>query len=212
MYNAQACQDIFVDKIVNKTEGFFVDIGAGTGGLPTHTPGFYSNTYYFETFKNWKGIAIDYDTNWWSRTSQLRLADCVCVDLLEKNINEVLDDYNCPEEIDYLSIDVDDAQLKVFNDFDFDRYKFKVLTLEHNLFQSLPECTQDRSEEHKKNILKEHTYYRKVLSDYGYKLLWANVCLNEYGPVEDWFVDEETFDKHKHIYKEYANCLETMNI
>ena len=212
MYNAQACQDIFVDKILNKTEGFFVDIGAGTGGLPTRTPGFYSNTYYFESFKNWKGIAIDYDTNWWSIADRLRSASCVCVDLIEKNINEVLEEWNCPKEIDYLSLDVDDAQLKVFNDFNFDKYKFKVLTLEHNLFQSLPECTQDRSEEQKKNIVKEHTHYRKVLSDYGYKLLWADVCLDNYGPVEDWFVDEETFDRNMHIYREYANCLETMNI
>lgn len=211
MYNAQANQDIFVDKILNKTEGFFVDIGAGTGGLPSHTPGFYSNTYYFETFKNWKGIAIDYDANWWSRVSPLRSADCICVDLLEKNINEVLHEYNCPKQIDYLSIDVDDAQIEVFNEFDFDKYKFKVLTLEHNLFQSDPN-QQNRTEEHRKNILKEHAHYREVLYKYGYKLLWGNVCLDGYGPVEDWFVDEETFDKNKNIQKEYANCLETMNI
>ena len=198
MYNAQTCQDVFVDKILNKTEGFFVDIGAGTGGLPTHTPGFYSNTYYFEVFKNWKGKA--------------RSAKCLCVDLLEVSINEVLDKWSCPTEIDYLSIDVDDAQIKVFNDFDFDKYKFKVLTLEHNLFQSDPNCGQNRTEEHRKNILKDHAYYREVLSKHGYKLLWGNVCLDGYGPVEDWFVDEETFEKNKNIQKEYANCLETMNI
>ena len=46
MYNAQTCQDVFVDKILNKDGGFFVDIGAGTGGLPSSNPGFYSNTYF----------------------------------------------------------------------------------------------------------------------------------------------------------------------
>ena len=212
MYNAQTCQDVFVDKILNKTKGFFVDIGAGTGGLPAHTPGFYSNTYYFETFKNWKGIAIDYDAEWWTSVNKARSAKCLCVDLLEVSINEVLDEWNCPTKIDYLSIDVDDAQMKVFNDFDFNKYNFKVLTLEHNLFQSDPNCGQNRTEEHRKNIIKDHAHYREALSKHGYKLLWGNVCLEGYGPVEDWFVDEETFEKNKDIQKEYANCLETMNI
>ena len=212
MYNAQTCQDIFVDKVLNKTNGFFVDIGAGTGGIPAHTPGFYSNTYFFETFRNWRGIAIDYDTSWYDSVKNLRNCIVSCVDLLKTNINEHLELLDCPTQIDYLSIDVDDAQLKVFNDFDFDKYRFKILTLEHNLFQSLPECTQNRSEEHKQNIVKEHSYYREVLSTYGYKPLWSDVCLNGYGPVEDWFVDEETFEENKHIQKEYANCLEAINI
>tara|TARA_B100002019_G_scaffold256463_1_gene239870 strand:- start:1384 stop:2022 length:639 start_codon:yes stop_codon:yes gene_type:complete len=212
MFNAQACQDIFVDKVLNKTNGFFVDIGAGTGGLPAHTPGFYSNTYFFETFRNWKGIAIDYDTKWYDSVKNSRNCIVSCVDLLKTNISEHLELLDCPTQIDYLSIDVDDAQLKVFNDFDFDKYRFKVLTLEHNLFQSLQNCTQNRSQEHKEKIAKEHTYYREVLSSHGYKLLWDNVCLENYGPVEDWFVDEETFDKNAHIHRQYANCLETMNI
>ena len=212
MYNAQICQDVFVDKVLNKTNGFFVDIGAGTGGLPADTPGFYSNTYYFETFKDWKGIAIDHDINWWSRVSPLRSADCICVDLLEVNINEVLDKSNCPTEIDYLSIDVDDAQMKVFNDFDFDKYKFKVLTLEHNLFQSEADCGQNITVKRKEQIVKEHGHYREVLFKHGYRLLWDNVHLDDYGPVEDWFVDEETFEKNKHLQKISANCLETMNI
>ena len=50
MYNAQTCQDIFVDKVLNKTNGFFVDIGAGTGGLPAHTPGFYRSKKFAITY------------------------------------------------------------------------------------------------------------------------------------------------------------------
>ena len=212
MYNAQTCQDIFVDKVLNKTNGFFVDIGAGTGGLPAHTPGFYSNTYFFETFKNWKGIAIDYDINWYDSVKNQRRCILSCANLLETNINELLDLLDCPVEIDYLSIDVDDAQLKVFNDFDFEKYKFKVLTLEHNLFQSLPECTQNRSVEHKQNIVKEHAHYRDVLSNHNYKLLWSNVCLDGYGPVEDWWVDQSTYDKYSDYYTENINCRKALHV
>tara|TARA_B100000085_G_scaffold241550_1_gene232426 strand:- start:104 stop:751 length:648 start_codon:yes stop_codon:yes gene_type:complete len=211
MYNAQTCQDIFVDKLLNKTNGFFVDIGAGTGGLPTHTPGFYSNTYFFETFRNWKGIAIDYDTEWWLNVNKARSAKCLCVDLLEVSINEVLDKWSCPSEIDYLSIDVDDAQLQVFNDFDFNKYRFKVLTLEHNLFQSLPECTQNHTEDHKRKVEKEYTHYRDKLSSEGYKLFWGNVSLDNYGPVEDWWVNQEIYEQFKDHSTENINCKEAIN-
>ena len=54
-----------------------------------------------------------------------RNCKCVCEDLLEKNINEILSENECPEFIDYIS-DVDDAQWKVFHDFNFS-YKFNVL-------------------------------------------------------------------------------------
>lgn len=206
MYNAQTCQDIFVDRILSKKHGFFLDIGAGTGGLPAQTPGFYSNTYFLETFKSWNGIAIDYDESWYNAVKDKRNCKCVCVDLISKNINSVLEENDCPLEIDYLSIDVDDAQMQVFNDFDFDKYRFKILTLEHNLFQSTPECTQNRSEEHKKKIIEEHAYYRSVMKEHGYKLLWGDVFLDSYGAVEDWFVSQDVFDAYKEIEMVNINC------
>ena len=47
MFNAQVKQDVFVNKILQKNEGFFLDIGAGTGGLTGRPVEFYSNTYFF---------------------------------------------------------------------------------------------------------------------------------------------------------------------
>ena len=212
MYNAQTCQDVFVDKILNKDGGFFVDIGAGTGGLPSSNPGFYSNTYFFEAFRSWTGIAIDYDSDWYFSVKNSRNCKCVCEDLLEKNINEILSENECPELIDYISIDVDDAQWKVFHDFNFSKYKFNVLTLEHNLFQTLESCTQNRSEEHKQKVLKEYDAYREVLSSHGYKILWADVNLDGYGPVEDWWVSQEIFDRYADIYSESNNFKEAFNV
>lgn len=211
MFNSQVKQDVFVNKILQKNEGFFVDVGAGTGGLKTKDPSFYSNTYFFERYRGWKGIAIDYDKNWWSAVNNLRSARCLCVNLLEKNINDLLDEYNCPVEIDYLSIDVDDAQMKVFNDFNFNKYRFKVLTLEHNLFQSEPSCFQSHSKEHSEKILKEHKHYRNVLNSFGYKLFYSDVILDGYGPVEDWWVSEDIFDKYKDQTKQNINYKEVDN-
>jgi FkbM family methyltransferase len=46
------------------------------------------------------------------------------VDLLKK--------YNAPKIIDYLSIDTEGSEYEILSTFDFDKYKFKVITCEHN--------------------------------------------------------------------------------
>lgn len=53
-YFSQYGQDAFLDKSVfkKKTRGFFIDIGANDGIT-------YSNTYFFEKYRNWKGICIE---------------------------------------------------------------------------------------------------------------------------------------------------------
>ena len=213
MFNAQTCQDVFVDNILNHQEGgYFVDIGAGTGGLPARTPGFYSNTYFCERYRNWNGIAIDYDKNWFNAIKDQRTCTCLCTDLMHNNINDVLEKNSCPEIIDYLSIDVDDAQWTVFNELDWDKYKFKVLTLEHNLFQSFEDCGQNHDIEHREKIKNEHTHYRERLTGLGYKILWGNVILDNYGPVEDWWVSEDVFKQYGHLQEENVNCKQANNL
>jgi FkbM family methyltransferase len=48
------------------------------------------------------------------------------------SLNDLLDKYNAPNEIDYLSIDTEGSEYQILSAFDFDRYKFKVITVEHN--------------------------------------------------------------------------------
>lgn len=211
MFNAQVKQDVFVNKILQKNEGFFLDIGAGTGGLAGQPVEFYSNTYFFERYRGWKGIAIDYDKNWYNHVKGKRSCKVSCVDLLGVNINEHLESLGCPEEIDYISIDVDDAQWKVFNEFDWNKYKFKVLTLEHNLFQSQDIKLQNHSDAHKERIKKEHDHYRRVLRDQGYEIFYSDVVLDGYGPVEDWWVDKEIYKKYESYKTKNINYKEVEN-
>lgn len=210
MYNAQAGQDIFVDKILDKNDGFFLDIGAGTGGISSSNPGFYSNTYFFERWRGWRGISIDFDQKWFENVRDKRSCQCICLDLMEHNINDVLEQNHCPKEVDYLSFDVDAAQWKTFNELDWDSYKFKVITLEHNLFQSMDDrgSGQNYDEAHRQNIIKEHNHFRKVLGENGYKILWSDVILNPYGPLEDWWVSEEIFEDKKHMQRDLTDCKE----
>lgn len=46
------------------------------------------------------------------------------IDLLEK--------HDAPKEIDYLSIDTEGSEFEILSAFDFDAYKIKVITCEHN--------------------------------------------------------------------------------
>ena len=48
------------------------------------------------------------------------------------SLNDMLAKYNAPNEIDYLSIDTEGSEFDILNTFDFDRYKIKVITCEHN--------------------------------------------------------------------------------
>ena len=45
---------------------------------------------------------------------------------------DLLDKYQAPKVIDYLSIDTEGSELDILSSFDFDRYNFKVITCEHN--------------------------------------------------------------------------------
>jgi FkbM family methyltransferase len=52
-YNSQLGQDRFINEFFdNKQNGFFVDIGAHEGIT-------YSNTYFLEKYRDWKGICIE---------------------------------------------------------------------------------------------------------------------------------------------------------
>lgn len=47
------------------------------------------------------------------------------------SLNDLLDKHNCPETIDYISIDTEGSELSILEEYDFSR-KFKVITVEHN--------------------------------------------------------------------------------
>ena len=40
--------------------------------------------------------------------------------------------YNAPKVIDYLSFDIEGSEYEILSHFDFESYKFRVITCEHN--------------------------------------------------------------------------------
>jgi len=47
-------------------------------------------------------------------------------------INELFERYNVLSEFDYLTIDIEGGELEILSQLDFSRWRFKVLTYEHN--------------------------------------------------------------------------------
>ena len=48
------------------------------------------------------------------------------------SLNDFLCKYNAPNVIDYLSIDTEGSEYAILENFNFDKYKFNVITVEHN--------------------------------------------------------------------------------
>jgi FkbM family methyltransferase len=80
------------------------------------------------------------------------------------SLNHLLDKYSAPKEIDYLSIDTEGSEFKILKAFDFSKYKFNVITCEHNF-----------------TPMRQQIY--TLLSKNGYKRK-----LTELSSFDDWYI------------------------
>lgn len=53
-------------------------------------------------------------------------------DVTTISLLDLLKKYDAPKEIDYLSIDTEGSEYEILSAFDFDAYKIKIITCEHN--------------------------------------------------------------------------------
>ena len=77
---------------------------------------------------------------------------------------DLLDQYQAPSFIDYLSVDTEGSEFEVLNSFDFSKYRFGLITVEHNF-------TPMRQQLH------------ELLTSNGYKRILAS-----YSVFDDWHV------------------------
>jgi FkbM family methyltransferase len=77
---------------------------------------------------------------------------------------DLLDTYNAPKHIDFLSVDTEGSEYEILNNFDFTKYTFGVITVEHNYTD-----------------LRENIY--TLLSTKGYVRKYEN-----YSKFDDWYV------------------------
>ena len=80
------------------------------------------------------------------------------------SLEDLLDKYNAPSKIDYLSIDTEGSELEILSSFNFEKYKFQIITCEHNY-----------------NSNREQIY--KLLLQKGYVRKYIDIS-----KVDDWYV------------------------
>lgn len=179
-FNSDAKQDQFVANILNfKENGYCIDIGS-------HHSIKSNNTYFFQDL-GWTSISVeiasDYNESYATRKKGVHLNE----NALEINYKEVLNEYEFPKSIDYLSLDVDTVSLDVLRVLPLDEYRFKVITIEHDGYLYEDHYRQPQ---------------REILSSNGYLLLCSNVYVEQPGyegkecPFEDWWVDPLEFDNN----------------
>jgi FkbM family methyltransferase len=85
---------------------------------------------------------------------------------------ELLEKHNSPHIIDYINIDTEGSEYEILKHFNFDKYTFLTMTIEHNYWEG---TNWDKKEKKKRNKI------RKLLLSKGYKI-------DNKLPWEDWFV------------------------
>jgi FkbM family methyltransferase len=81
------------------------------------------------------------------------------------SLNDLLKENHAPKIIDYLSIDTEGSEFEILNNFNFNNYKFRIITIEHNY-----------------NNNRNKIY--KLLIKNGYSIKYKN--LTEF---EDWYIN-----------------------
>jgi FkbM family methyltransferase len=83
------------------------------------------------------------------------------------SFQDMLDKYNAPRKIDFLSIDTEGSEFDILNSLDFNKYQFNVITCEHNFAPQ---------REHIHSLLTKNGYVRKF---------------TELSQFDDWYVKED---------------------
>lgn len=172
---SQAMQDIFVLTMLNgKKGGLYVEIGAGDS--------FYgSNTALLDTTFNWSGLSIDIDTSYKENFIKQRSSILINEDATLINYSELFESNRLPNEIDYLQLDCEPAEKTylTLTRIPFDKYKFAVITYEHDQYISGSKYTE---------------LSRKFLLEKGYILVVDNVAPDRLCSFEDWWVNPDLID------------------
>ena len=192
-YFSQAGQDLFVlEMLHNKKYGFYIEIG---GADPFES----NNTFLLEKDFSWKGISIEFDKSLAARYSSMRNNPCFCHDATTYDYGGVAKLLNFPTQIDYLSVDIDPAEntYLALNKCPFDKYRFSVVTFEHDAYSSGTKFME---------------LSRAFLVANGYQLVAKNVkCFGR--DFEDWWIDpkvvpEATWSKFISDGKEFSSIFE----
>jgi len=158
---SQAGQDEFVLRLLGTAPaGTFLDIGSGD-------PIKGNNTWRLEQ-AGWNGLRVESAPDSAAETQAARKSELWIGDARQR-------DWTAQADVDYLSLDVDEATPATLDRLLAAGMRFRVATIEHDSYRFGPG---------------PRDHMRAALQAAGYTLLCADVSLNhEHMPFEDWFVN-----------------------
>lgn len=122
-----------------------------------------SNTYRLEKEFGWTGKCVEPHPNTFKKLQKCRNVECINKAIYKKsNISLKFGDFgdstlsridsngqfivetiswddllfDCPQEIDYISFDIEGLEGELLSEFPFDKYKVKFWTIEHNVYST----------------------------------------------------------------------------
>lgn len=175
---SEAFQDMFVLTMLDgKTNGNYVEIGSGF-------PFYGNNTYLLESQFNWKGLSLDINEESSERHFRDRNSIALCKDATLLNFYDILEEIKMPKIIDYLQLDCDPPSITydILTKIPFDKYKFSVITYEHDYYADDSKSFKQKS--------------RDFLISKGYELVLSNISPKKDIDYEDWYVHPDLVDKN----------------
>lgn len=161
--NSQAAQDIFAISFNQfKRGGTFLDIGC-------YKPVEINNTFILEKHWGWSGLSIDSDLEMkplWQASGRSGFRQTDALDL-----DSWLPLLPC-KSFDYLSLDIDEAQLEFVRRFPWKEILFRCMTVEHDSYRF-------------GNAVRDEI--RGILTGAGYQMAVQDVALNGTA-FEDWWI------------------------
>lgn len=156
-----------IDYFKNKTNGFLLDIGAADGVTGSNSfrlfnefdwsgivvePNPNHRNNLEKLFNHVEDISTCYNVvheteksvelfihhggkSGFTNINQRNGQDCATVEA--KDINSMLEEFNCPHNIDYISMDIEGSEHHVLNHWNFDKYNVHLWCLEGNRFAQL---------------------------------------------------------------------------
>jgi len=190
---SQVYQDMFILSMLNgKKNGTFLEIG---GADPFKG----NNTALLEKKFEWKGVSIEYNEKFIQHYKSNRTAKLLHTDALKIDYENILSENfegNC---IDYLQLDIEPARktYECMLKIPFDKYKFAVITYEHDYYVDVTKSYREKS--------------REFLTDKGYVLVVNDISPDGESNFEDWWVhpdlvDPVIMDKMKSVIDGVHHC------
>jgi hypothetical protein len=173
---SQTYQDLFVlSMLKGKKKGSYLEIGSAD-------PFFGSNTALLESNFEWSGVSIEILENEVEKFAKSRKNPIILHDATKVDYSKLLEKYKFATDVDYLQVDCEPPSItyEILTKIPFDKYRFAVITFEHDYYADLTKIYREKS--------------REFLIEKGYTLVGSNISPNDNCAYEDWWVNPELVD------------------